>query len=698
MNRFADKQIPAFAGMTTEKEQHARLANEIREHDRRYYQQDDPLISDAEYDALRRELEALEAAHPELVTPDSPTQKVGAAPSEAFSKVKHRVPMLSLANAFSAEDVAEFVERIQRFLNLSESDSLALVAEPKIDGLSFSARYERGVLVQAATRGDGEVGEDITANIKTLQDLPHRLTGAHIPDVLEVRGEVYMDKRDFAALNARHAELGKKTFANPRNAAAGSLRQLDASITAERRLRYFVYGWGEVSDAAFLGNSHKAFLETLRDQFGFCINPHMDWLPLTELPARYEDFVTRRATLDYEIDGLVYKVDDLALRERLGQVARAPRWAIAHKFPAEQATTRLEAIDIQVGRTGALTPVARLAPVAVGGVMVSNATLHNEDEIKRKDIRVGDTVVIQRAGDVIPQVVRVELDKRPPDSAPFPFPTACPVCDSELTREEGEAVWRCSGGLVCEAQAKERLKHFVARGAFDIDGLGDKQIEAFWEDGRIRTPADIFTLQVRERDSFTPLRLKEGWGEQSARNLFEAIEQRRTIPLARFIYALGIRHIGAETAKLLARSYGSFAAWQAAMIAAHDHDEAREALLAIDGIGAVVAQSVIDFFHEPHNRDALDSLVSQLHIEDAEAVASDSPVAGKTVVFTGTLSRMSRAEAKAQAERLGAKVAGSVSAKTDYLVAGEAAGSKRKKAESLGVTILEEEEWLEMIA
>lgn len=675
---------------------HAELAAAIREHDARYYQQDAPVISDAEYDALRRELEALEAAHPALVTPHSPTQTVGAPPAEGFGKLRHSVPMLSLQNAFSAEDVAEFIARIRRFLGLSDSDTLALTAEPKIDGLSFTARYEHGVLTQGATRGDGETGENITTNLRTVHGLPKRLHGERIPALLEVRGEVYMDKRDFEALNTQRLARGEFPFANPRNAAAGSLRQLDAAITAQRRLHAFIYGWGELSEP--LAETQYRAVQRLA-RLGFHTNPLMRRETSAEgLLAYYEHLLAERARLSYDIDGIVYKLDRLDWQQRLGTVARAPRWAIAHKFPAEQAETVLEGIDIQVGRTGALTPVARLKPVNVGGVMVSNATLHNEDEIARKDVRIGDTVVIQRAGDVIPQIAGVKTDKRPAECEPFTFSRRCPVCGSEAVREPGEAVRRCTGGLVCKAQVVERLKHFVSRQAFDIDGLGEKQVEAFFRDGLIETPADIFTLQARDRQSLTPLKHREGWGEKSAQNLFAAIEAARRIPLARFIYALGIRHIGLETAKLLARHYQTFEAWNAAMRAAQADEagEARAELLSIDGIGPMAATALLQFFEEPHNREALAALVAQLDIEPAPAIAEGSVLTGKTLVFTGTLSRMTRAEAKARAESLGAKVAGSVSAKTDYLIAGEAAGSKRKKAEALGVTVLSEDDWLEL--
>lgn len=675
-------------------ERHAELAAAIRHHDARYYQDDAPEISDADYDALRRELEQIEAEHPELRTEQSPTQSVGAAPKRGFAKVEHSMPMLSLSNAFSEDDVADFVERVRRFLSLGDAEPVELMCEPKIDGLSFSARYENGALVQAATRGDGAVGEDITANMRTIDSLPKQLSGA--PDVLEVRGEVYMAHEDFAALNKAREEAGETLFANPRNAAAGSLRQLDASITASRPLKYFVYGWGEVNDE--LANTQYNYLNQLSN-LGFIINLKnkvvdevsgaLDW---------YHDVLEDRANLPYDIDGVVYKVNRLDWQQRLGKVSRAPRWAIAHKFPAEQAVTLIEAITIQVGRTGALTPVAELTPVTVGGVVVSRATLHNKDEIERKDIRAGDTVVIQRAGDVIPQVVSVDLDKRPADSQAFDFPSECPVCGSVAHAEEGEAVIRCTGGLICAAQAVERLKHFVSRNAFDIDGLGKKQIELFWEEGLIKTPADIFTLQARNGELDTPIEEWGGFGELSATNLFEAIDARREIGLDRFIYALGIRHIGQNTALLMARHYHRLDAWMEAMQAIASGDEAAcEALLAIDGVGPSVVESIAEFFGEPRNVDALNALIAQLSVSDVAAAANDSPVAGKTVVFTGSLATLSRSEAKAQAEALGAKVSGSVSAKTDIVVAGAEAGSKLKKAQELGVEVMNEQEWKALI-
>ena len=670
----------------------AELVAQIRVHDAAYYQQDAPVITDAEYDALRRELEALEAANPDLIAPDSPTQRVGAAPVEAFGKVKHAVPMLSLANAFTREDVEEFLARIRRFLELPEEAVIELVCEPKIDGLSFSARYENGVLVQAATRGDGEIGEDITANIKTIQGFPKQLEGA--PSVLEVRGEVYMDKRDFAALNAARMASGEAPFANPRNAAAGSLRQLDPAITASRKLSYFVYGWGECTLGYKFGDTQLDRIVRL-NELGFRTFPRtgansalVATDSLTAVLSYYQAMLETRESLDFDIDGLVYKINRLDWQQRLGQVARAPRWAIAHKFPAEQATTILEAIEIQVGRTGALTPVARLKPVTVGGVVVSNATLHNEDEIARKDIRIGDTVVVQRAGDVIPQVVGVRGQGSGVRSEPYQFPTTCPACGSHAVREEGEVARRCTGGLICPAQIVERLRHFVSRNAMDIEGLGEKHIAALYADSLIQTPADIFTLAQHEGT----LKAREGMGEKSVTNLFAAIDRARVVPLNRFIFALGIRHIGEETAKLIARHYGTYDAWRSAMA----QEEVLEELDAIDGIGSAVIGALSEFFSEPHNIVMLDALSSQLTITPMEQVA-DSPVAGKTVVFTGSLPTLSRAEAKAQAESLGAKVASSVSKKTDYVVAGEDAGSKLKDAQTHGITILDEAAWLQLI-
>ena len=675
--------------------EHTLLGAEIAEHDRRYYQDDAPSISDADYDALRRRYEALEAAFPELHAPYSLTQKVGAAPSQKFAKAKHAVPMLSLGNVFADEEVHEFVSRVRRFLGLKEDAPLAFTAEPKIDGLSCSLRYERGELVQAATRGDGFEGEDVTANVRTISEVPHKLKG-EAPAVLEARGEVYMNRADFAQLNERQAEAGKMIYANPRNSAAGSLRQIDAGVTAQRPLRFFAYAWGEVSDMP--AKTQKGMLDFLHHA-GFVTNKLTKLChSADEMIAHYRDIEQQRASLGYDIDGVVYKVDDLSYQERLGFVSRAPRWAVAHKFPAERATTVLRAIDIQVGRTGALTPVARLDPVTVGGVVVQNATLHNEDEIARKDIRVGDTVVIQRAGDVIPQVVEVLLDKRPHGAHAYKFPHTCPACGSAAVREmddkgEEDVVRRCTGGLICPAQAVERLKHFCSRLAMDIEGLGDKQIELFYEKGLIKTPADIFTLQKRNDAGEFDLTQWEGFGETSVRNLFASIEQRREIALNRFIYALGIRRIGETNARRLARHFGTFDALRAAARKATDGSDAREEINNIDGVGDVVAEAVADFFLEEHNEKALDALLAEVAPQPMEAVANDSPVAGKTVVFTGSLERLTRDEAKAQADRFGAKVSGSVSKKTDLVVAGPGAGSKLTKAQELGIEVISEDEW-----
>lgn len=663
---------------------HAELCRQIAAHDIAYHVQDAPSISDAEYDALRQELEALEAAHPDLITPDSPTQRVGySAKSTAFQKVMHRRPMLSLANAFDDQDVQDFYGRVARFLGLNE-DQIVVVAEPKIDGLSCSLRYENGVLVRAATRGDGEEGEDITANALTIPDIPRRLSGTP-PKVLEVRGEVYMRRDDFQALNARQEAAGEKTFANPRNAAAGSLRQMDSTVTASRPLRFFAYALGEVS--APLAETQDGVRQALA-AFGFTIStPARLCRTLADTLTYYHDMMLARPDLAFEVDGVVYKVNDMALQERLGSVGRAPRWAIAHKFPAEQAVTILRDIQIQVGRTGALTPVAILEPIAVGGVVVARATLHNEDEIARKDIRIGDHVMIERAGDVIPKITAVVMEKRLPDSVPFVFPDHCPACQSHAARVEGEAVRRCSGGLICPAQALERLCHFVSRDAFDIVGLGEKTLQEFWDRGLIRSPADIFTLAARDKESLTPLRAWEGWGTQSAEKLFAAIDDRRVIALDRFIYALGIRQVGQVTARRLAAFYTSYDAWIRAMIGGD------EALQSIQDIGPIVAADIVDFFAEPNNRDLLAALSTHLTITDYVVVAAtSSPLSGKTIVFTGAMT-MSRDEAKARAEKCGANVTGSVSRKTDYVVAGEDAGSKLTKATELGVSVLTEAEF-----
>jgi DNA ligase (NAD+) len=675
--------------------EHQALAQEIAGHDLRYHQQDAPVISDAAYDRLRQRLAALETLHPQLVA--SVSTAVGAKPAEKFTQVRHRVPMLSLNNVFSDQDVADFIERMKRFLGAESHTELALVAEPKIDGLSCSLRYEQGELVVAATRGDGEQGEDVTANVRTIADIPHRLSGP-VPDVLEVRGEIYMRKDDFLTLNQRQEEAGKPAFANPRNAAAGSLRQLDSSITAARPLRFFAYAWGEIVGARPAETQWDMVQAFAR--FGLPTNPLTRLCQNeSDVLAHYRKIEAQRSSLPYDIDGVVYKINDLALQARLGFVARAPRWAVAHKFPAEQATTRLIAIDIQVGRTGVLTPVARLEPVNVGGVMVSNATLHNEEEIARKDVRVGDLVRVQRAGDVIPQVVEVVLSERPAESQPYLFPETCPVCGSHAVREADAAgkldkARRCTGGLICSAQAVERLRHFVSRDAFDIEGLGEKQIEAFYQDGLILRPQDIFTLEARDAASLKKLKDREGWGPTSVRNLFAAINGRRNIALNRFIYALGIRHVGESTAKLLARHAGDFSHLRAMIVAAHAPDsEARLQLTAIDGIGPVMAEALVDFFVEPHNQEEMGALVQAVTIEPMEQVASQSPVAGLTIVFTGSLERMSRDEAKAMAERLGAKVSGSVSKKTNLVVAGPGAGSKLADAQKHGVEVISEADW-----
>jgi len=701
-------------GLEDAKAELERLAGEIADHDRRYHQEDAPSISDADYDALRQRNAAIEAKFPELIRDDSPSKRVGAAPSEAFSKITHKVPMLSLDNAFSDEDVRDFVGRVRRFLKFDPMQGvLAVTAEPKIDGLSLSLRYEKGQLVYAATRGDGTVGENVTANAKTISDIPVKLKG-DVPDVVEVRGEVYMSHADFQALNERMAANGGKVFANPRNAAAGSLRQLNPEITASRPLKFFAYAWGDMSEVP--AGTQFTMVKTFED-WGFVTNPHMKRCEsVEELLTVYHTIEEERATLGYDIDGVVYKVDRLDLQQRLGFVSRSPRWATAHKFPAEKAFTILNEIEIQVGRTGALTPVAKLEPVTVGGVVVSNATLHNEDYIKGigqdgepirggKDLRAGDTVQIQRAGDVIPQIVDVDLDKRPDGAQPFEFPASCPACGSHAVREENpktgrlDAVRRCTGGLICPAQATEKLKHFVSRNAFDIEGLGDKQVDAFYKDGLVMAPADIFTLEARDKRALTKLRNREGWGAVSAKNLFEAINARRGIDLHRFIFALGIRHVGEGNAKLLARAYGSWAAFYKAMTEAADPgSDAWGDLNNIDGIGQIVACALVEFFGEEHNRRQLDELVAEVTPKDAEMIeAGGSPVAGKTIVFTGSLERMTRDEAKAMAERLGAKVSGSVSKKTDLVVAGPGAGSKLKKAEELQVEVISEDDWFDLV-
>jgi DNA ligase (NAD+) len=685
----------------------ARLAHLLAAANTAYHTLDAPEMSDAAYDAMKRRNAAIEARFPALKRADSPSDQVGAAVADSFGKVTHAVPMLSLENAFDDADVTDFDDRVRKFLGVATP--ITYTAEPKIDGLSLSLRYEAGRLVQAATRGDGEVGENVTENARTIADIPVILQGA--PDLLEVRGEVYMSHADFAALNARQSAAGDKTFANPRNAAAGSLRQLDAGITAQRPLRFFAYSWGAHSEP--LAVTQRNAIKRL-DSLGFQTNPltvlcHSP----ADMLAHYRKIEGQRATLGYDIDGVVYKVDDLALQARLGFRSTTPRWAIAHKFPAELAWTRLLGIDIQVGRTGALSPVARLQPVTVGGVVVSNATLHNEDYIQGrdakgqpirdgKDIRIGDWVQVYRAGDVIPKIADVDLSQRPATATPFVFPDTCPECQSPATREAGDAVRRCTGGLICPAQAVERLKHFVSRNAFDIEGLGARQVEMFFHDAilPVKTPADIFTLASRDADNpLQKMKNRDGFGDRSTTNLFAAITAKRTIPLDRLIFALGIRHVGETSAALLARHYGTWEAFEAAMTRAtigagpEWHD-----LTAIDGVGATLATSLVATFQNPAERAAIDDLVRHLTVQPVILRAPvDSPVAGKTVVFTGALEKMTRAEAKARAEALGAKVAGSVSAKTDILVAGPGAGSKAKEAARLGILTIDEDAWLAMI-
>ena len=669
------------------------LAKRMAELDKAYYQADDPLVSDAEYDALKRRNEAIEARFPHLVRADSPSKKVGAKASEDFAKVTHSVPMLSLGNIFSTDEIFEFSNRIRRFLGLDDDAELAFMAEPKLDGLSFSALYVNGEFVRGATRGDGSVGEDITENLKQIKDLPLKLVGNDIPERLDIRGEVIMNKADFFALNDEQTAAGKKPFANPRNAAAGSLRQLDPRITGRRRLSLFGYTFGETSAEPW--DSQDAFLQKIRS-WGFPVNPEVRLCKTAqELADFFENLADKRPNLPYDIDGAVYKVNRRDWQERLGFVARAPRWAIAHKFPAEQAQTKLENIRIQVGRTGALTPVADLTPVNVGGVMVSHATLHNEDELKRKDIRIGDTVVIQRAGDVIPQVVRVVSEKRPADSVPFEFPTVCPVCGAHVVRDPDEAVQRCSGGLVCPAQAVESLKHFVSRDALNIEGLGAKNMAFFFDRGWIKTPSDVFTLESRVG---TDIRKLDGWGDKSADNLFAAIRKvAAATPMEKFLFALGIREVGQATARLLAAHYLTMPAFLEQMSLAQDREsDAYKELLSIESIGDVIACEILDFTAEEHNRTEIDKLLNLMTVTAFVPVENDSPLAGKTVVFTGSLETMTRSEAKAKAQSAGAKVAGSVSKKTDYVVLGADAGSKAQKAAELGITVLSESEFTEL--
>ncbi|MGV6802488.1 MAG: NAD-dependent DNA ligase LigA [bacterium] len=721
---MSDSKIIPVDRLTPEqaKRELKRLAQEIAAHDKAYYQEDRPAISDAEYDALRQRNILIEERFPKLIRDDSPSHKVGAKPSSKFTQITHMQPMLSLGNVFDAEGVQKFVEQIVSFLGLQVGHSLAITAEPKIDGSSASLLYRNGRLVHAATRGDGAVGEDITANLVTLpeREIPRQLAGEGWPEQIEIRGEIYIGHEAFQRLNEEQDRKGEDRYMNPRNAAAGSLRQIDPAVTATRPLQFFAYAWGAASQP--FAKTQTQAMEKLA-QWGFVTNDLFRTVKITlsrveegnkekvvpdvsGLLAHYKKIEENRASLGYDIDGVVYKVDDLALQERLGFRTRTPRWAVAHKFPAEQAETVLNDIEIQVGRTGAMTPVAKLQPITVGGVVISNATLHNRDEIARKDIRIGDHVIVQRAGDVIPQIVRVVLEKRQEGSKEYIFPDKCPICGAEAVRAENDtkgevdAVTRCSGGLTCPAQAKERLKHFVSRKAMDIDGLGDKQIELFFDDPdfTIRQPADIYTLEQRNNTSLKKLKDKEGFGDVSVRNLFNAINASREPDFDKFLFALGIRHIGETTASILARSFETFDRLRSTAIrAARGEAQAHQDILSIDGIGDKAANALVEFFHEPHNQEAVDKLLAELRPKPAIAVQSDSPVSGKTIVFTGKLEQMTRDEAKAKASAMGAKVAGSVSAKTDILVAGPGAGSKLKKATDLGVQTMNEDEWLAFI-
>jgi DNA ligase (NAD+) len=691
--------LPPVEALTEEeaRDELARLAAEIRHHDQLYYADAAPEISDAEYDDLRQRNDAIEARFPELIRDDSPSRRVGAAPAAGFAKVTHSRPMLSLENAFDEADVCDFFAGIRNFFRraedvaLVEPDSIAVMAEPKIDGLSIGLRYQQGRFVLGATRGDGVTGEDVTANLRTLPTIPKRLAGGGWPADIEIRGEVYMERAGFFAVNEERAAAGEPLFANPRNVAAGSLRQLDPAITARRPLKFFAYAWGEASTP--FARTHAEALDRFAE-WGFTVNPRSRLCHgVDAVLAFYREIAADRAELPYDIDGVVYKVDDLRLQDRLGMVSRAPRWALAHKFPAQQAQTVLRDILISVGRMGALTPVAALEPITVGGVVVQRATLHNEDEIARKDVRIGDTVIVQRAGDVIPQIVGVVADRRPPDAQPFAFPDHCPVCGSLAVREPGQVARRCTGGLICAAQAVERIKHFVSRNCFDIEGLGEKHIRAFWEDKLLSGPGDIFRLKNHESE----IAAREGWGPTSAGKLVAAIEARRQIALDRFINALGIPQVGQATARLLARHYRAFDAWRGAMGAAQDPEgEAYAALIDINGIGEDMAADIVGFFAEPHNRAVLDDLEREVTVLDyaAPPARRASPLAGKTIVFTGTLASMTRSEAKARAEALGANVASSVSSKTDYVVAGADAGSKATKAAALGLNMLDEAAWL----
>jgi DNA ligase (NAD+) len=684
------------------------LAELIAYHDRLYHEQDHPEISDAEYDALRQRNEAIEGRFPQLILPESPSRKVGATPADGFKKVRHRVPMLSLGNAFAREDIADWLDGIRNFLRELKDPTVAIevTCEPKIDGLSCALRYEGGKLAGAATRGNGEVGEDVTANVRMIRSVPQQLKGTGWPQVLEVRGEVYMTDEDFLMLNEQQESTGSKMFANPRNAAAGSLRQLDPAVTASRPLRFTAHGWGEASEP-FASTQSEALHKINR--WGFPQNEPSRVISVVDAEVNglctfYDSIELNRFKLGFSIDGIVLKVERLDWQGRLGFLSRSPRWAVAWKFPPERAVTVVENIQCQVGRTGKITPVAHLKAITVGGVLVRRATLHNSDEIERKDIRIGDSVVIQRAGDVIPQVVEALPAQRPHNSAPYRFPNHCPVCGSRVAREIGEADSYCTGGLICSAQVVERLKHFACRDAFDIEGLGEKNIETFFRKGLVKTPVDIFTLETRDGHQLPPLREWEGWGEKSARKLFDAIQRARTISLDRFIYALGIHQVGEATARLLAKHYFSLSHWRASMQAAQDHSDERAEFLSINGIGERMSVDILRFFEEAHNREILDALtlprqgqLPLVTVTDFKRPSAASPIAGKTVVFTGSLEAMSRSEAKAQAEALGANVAGSVSKKTDYVVTGPGAGSKEKRAKELGLNVMTEQQWLELI-
>lgn len=699
MNMQSKKPIEDLTG-TEAKAELKSLAALIREHDRHYHGEETPLISDAEYDALQRRNAEIEARFPDLIRADSPSRRIGTPPSGRFRKIAHRQPMLSLDNAFSDQEFIEFEARIRRFLarqpEIKAGQGIEMTVEPKIDGLSASLLFTGGRLSVGLTRGDGNTGEDVTENLSAIEDIPTDLRGTDWPELIEIRGEVFITKPDFAKLNQSQEAAGAKIFANPRNAAAGSVRQLDSSVTASRPLRFFAYGWGELTGQMPVGQME--FLHQL-ETWGFKINPLTRLSnSIEEALAHYHTIESQRAELDYDIDGVVYKVNRVDWQLRLGKVSRAPRWAVAQKFPAEKAKTNILDIDIQVGRTGTLTPVAKLQPVTVGGVVVSNATLHNRDEIERLGVRIGDRVIVQRAGDVIPQVVEIVIEERPPDAKPFAFPDRCPACGSRAVSEGDDVAVRCTGGLICPAQRVERLRHFVSRGAFNIEGLGKKQIAAFWKQGLIESPADIFTLAARERMQEINLADREGWGETSLSNLFAAIDRRREISLDRFLFALGIRHVGQSTGRLLAINYTSLEnLLQAVDDAADGQSEARRELEAIDGIGPKVADAIVNFLAEPHNHKIVMELLTEVSVPDFRPPAEGSPISGKRLVFTGNLESMTRGEAKARAEVLGARVTGSISPKTDYLIAGPGSGSKMKKASDLGVQILDEAAWLALI-